>query len=171
MPLDFEPRTGSAIDQESGLVIYPPRMLPASPPEDPAHTEYQYAFYRGDERIYGLGLFGSDMGIDNGGRRELVFTLDLGRDWVLDTVFEFKRLLGNDDDDFVFLKGLARGLVSVFEGRTDNDEDTRHVAVADAALLAGRGIPVPESTRRSSATGIVLAEAFVPAHIDGSEAP
>lgn len=171
MPLDFEPRTGSAIDLESGIVIYAPRMLPASPPEDPGRAEYQYAFYRGDDRIYGLGLFGSDMTVDKAGRRERVFTLDLARGQVLEMVFEFKRILENEDDDFVFLAGLARGLVAVFGNRPDDDADMRYVAVTDAALLAERGIRIPESVLQSVGDGIVLAETLVPARVVVGEGP
>lgn len=171
MSLDFVPMRGSAVDLQRGLVIYPPRMLPASPPEDPALTEYQYAFYRGDDRIYGLGLFGSDLVVENEAQRELVFTLDLRRDGVLDAVLEFKRILGNDDEEFAFLKGLARGLVAVFERRADNDEPVRYVAVTDAAMLASRGIQVPDSAWTPSATEIVLAETRVPAHGYVGEVP
>jgi hypothetical protein len=132
------------------LTIYPPRLLPASPPVDPDGTEYQYAIFLDGKRFYGIGLNGSDAVVDKDGRRERVFLLDLGPDWVLDTVLRLKHMLEDDADDFDFLRGLARGLVGVFESRTDNDDDTRYLAVANAAALAARHC---RDRRRSAPAG------------------
>lgn len=83
MPLNFEPRHGSAVDERNGIVITAPRVLPASPPEDPSHIEYQYLIHVHGERVDGLGLFGSDEFQGEGSLRERRFTLDLSRDWVI----------------------------------------------------------------------------------------
>lgn len=170
MSLDFKSQLGSAVDSSTGLVIYTPRMLPASPPESPDHTEYQYPLYLGGKRVYGLGLNGSDAVMEKVGRREWISKLDLGRDWVLDAVFEFKRMLGSGDGDFLFLQGLARGLVGVFEKDTNRGYDFRYLALTDAALLAQRGIAVPDDVARLPNGEVVLAEAFMPVHIDGVDA-
>jgi len=168
MSLDFKPQLGSVVDSATGLTIYEPRLLPASPPADPDGTEYQYAIFLDGKRFYGIGLYGSDAVVDKEGRRQRVFLLDLGPGWVLDTVFELKNMLEDDDDDFAFLRGLARGLVGVFESRTDNDDDTRYLAVAGAAALAARGIAVPAGATRLPGGEVLLAESFVPAHADGN---
>lgn len=168
MPLNFKPQRGSAIDINNGLVIYRPRILPAEAPDD---IEYQYAIYRDDQPYDGLGLFGTDAITNETEHLQRVFTLDLGRDWVLDSIFGFKRALGSEDEDIDFLRGLARGLVAVFESRTDNDEELCYVAVTKAVLLIERGIPLPDDLKRSATGEIVLAEVIVPAHADGSNTP
>ena len=167
MPLDFKPQLGSVVDPGTGLTLYRPRLLPASPPADPDGTEYQYAIFLDGEHFYGIGLYGSDAVVDKDGRRERVFLLDLGPDWVLDAVFRLKHMVEDDDDDFDFLRGLARGLVGVFESRTDNDDDTRYLAVTGAAALAARGIAVPAGALCLPGGEVLLAESFVPAHADG----
>lgn len=168
MSLDFQPRQGSAVDPGTGLTLYPPRLLPASPPESPDDTEFQYAIFRDGKRFYGLGLVGSDAMVDKDGRREHLFLLDLSPVWVLDTVLELKRMLEDGSDDYAFLRGLARGLVAVFESRTDNDDDTRYLALIDPIALAERDIAVPADAARLPGGELLLAEAFVPAHADGS---
>ena len=164
MPLDFKPQLGSAVDPGTRLTIYEPRMLPASPPADPDGTEYQYAIFLDGKRFYGIGLNGSNAVVNKDGRRERVFLLDLG----LDMVFRLKHMVEDYDDDFDFLRGLARGLVGVFESRTDNDDDTRYLAVTGAAALAARGIAVPAGALRLPGGEVLLAESFVPGHADGS---
>jgi hypothetical protein len=162
MSLNFKSQLGGAIDSGTGLTIRPPRMLPASPPRYPDEVEYQYTFYRGGEPYDGLGLFGTDVVVEKNGHRECVSTLDLGSDQLLNSVFRLKRDLG-DDDDFAFLQGLAYGLIAVFENHSDSD-DGRYVVVTNAALLAARGITVPDSAARLDSGQIVLAEIFAPAH-------
>ena len=162
MPLNFKAQLGEAVDLDTGLSILSPRMLPASPPANPNDTEYQYTFYRDGESYDGLGLFGTDVVIEKDGRREGVSTLNLDREWLLDSVFRLKRDLGDDGDDFAFLQGLAYGLIAVFENHSDSD-DGRYVVVTDAALLAARGINVPNGVTRLNSGQIVLAEIFAPA--------
>lgn len=129
MPLNFEPRPGSAVDIINNITIPQPRILPASFPEDPSHTEYQYAIYKNDTRIDGLGLFGSDWLLEKDRRREGVFSLDLGREWVLDSIFRFKEKINDKCDDFDFLKSLACGLLLPYQNRDDNDDDVRYLAL------------------------------------------
>ena len=169
MPLDFKPQPGSAVDPGTGLTIHAPRMSPAPPPADAGHTEYQYNFRFDGQWFYGIGLNGSDEVVERAGRREWMFRLDLGRDWVLDTVFELKRMLGNSDEDFVFLQGMAQGLVRVFEKDTNHDYDFRYLALTDAGLLAQRGIMVLGEVARLPTGEIVLADVFVPAQAEGDD--
>jgi hypothetical protein len=169
MPLNFEPRLGSAVDTATGLTIYAPRILPASPPEDPEHTEYQYSFYLHGKRIDGLGFFGTKLIKKKLGHLERIFELDLGRDWVLDSVFEFKKTLDDEGDNFVFLQSLARGLVGVFEKDSDADDDFRYLAMTNANLLERRGIVVPNYIVRLAGNEIILAEIFVAANSNGED--
>lgn len=164
MPLNFKSQPGSAVDLDAGLAIYRPRMLPASPPDDPNDVELQYLFYRNDDRFYGLALSASDEMVDKGGRWEQVFTLDLSNRHALEAVFKFKKLLGDESDDFSFLRGLAQGLVTVFESRTDNSDDVRYLAVTKAPSLIGCGITLPAEQKQIDGNKIILAEAFVAAH-------
>ncbi|WP_312369110.1 hypothetical protein [Stenotrophomonas sp.] len=177
MPLNFEPHLDSAVDNSNGLWIPQPQMVPASPPEDPSHNEYRYAIYRGEERIAGIGCFGADLQVRSAGQRERVFTLDLGRDWVLDAVLELKRTLNSDESDFEFLRGLAKGLVSVFENRSRVAYDLRYMAITRTALLMERGIAVPAGAAASASPDIdlqgagdlLLAQVRIPARGSGEE--
>lgn len=164
----FVAAKGSAIDKENALIIYTPRMLPAQSPDN---VEYQYSFYRDDDNIDGLGFFGSGLIVNENGRAQQIFTLDLGREGVLNSIFDrLKKSLRNKDDDIRFLKYLAQGLVTVFESRTDNDNEVRYIAITRSDLLASRGINVPAELENSLSEiflpegAIILAETVVPAH-------
>lgn len=163
MPLNFTPQPGSAVDQSNGITITSPRLLPASPPEDPSHNEYQYMLYVDGVRVDGLGLFGSEGMLEVEGRRERVFTLDIRRDWVLDSIFGFKQALGNTDDDLTFLIGLTQGLVMANMDQSSSKYGIRYLAITRHEALARRGIDHPQAELPSLAGEIVLAEAFVPA--------
>jgi hypothetical protein len=165
MPLNFEPRPGSAVDEGNGIVITAPRVLPASPPEDPTHTEYQYLFHVHGERVDGLGLFGSDEIQDRSGMPERKFTLDLSRDWVLKSALSFKESIGNTDGDFTFLQGLAQGLIMANMDESSSKYSIRYVAVTTHEALARCGITPIAVDSDSVESGIVLAEARVPARI------
>ena len=165
MPLHFVPQRGAAVDRETGLTIYAPRMLPASFPENPEHTEYQYNLHRNGDRFYGLGLCGTNKAHNHEGKRELLYTLDLGRDWIFDSVFGLKRELANDEDDFTFLRNIAQGLIAVFYF-DNNDYGCHYCAYSDATVLTNYGICIPDNVEQKSKGEIVLAEEFVPAHIE-----
>lgn len=165
MPFNFTPQPGSAVDQSNGIVITSPRLLPASPPEDPSHNEYQYMFYVDGVRVGGLGLFGSETMVEAEGRRERVFTLDISRDWVLDSIFGFKRTLSNTDDDLTFLTGLAQGLVMANMDQSSGKYGFRYLAITKHEVLARYGISHFQERLPLVAGEILLAEAFVPASV------
>lgn len=166
MPLNFTPQPGSAVDQGNRIVITSPRLLPASPPEDPSHDEYQYMFYVDGVRVDGLGVYGSEAIIEADGGRERVFTLDLGRDWVMESIFGFKRILGNTDEDLAFLVGLAQGLVMANMDQSSSKYSIRYVAVATDDALSRRGINLSQMNLPSEAGRIVLAEGRIPVRAD-----
>jgi hypothetical protein len=166
MPLNFTPQPGSAVDQGNRIVITSPRLLPASPPEDPSHNEYQYLFYVDGVRVDGLGLFGSEAMVEAEGGRERVFTLDIGRDWVLESIFSFKRTLGNTDDDLTFLIGLSQGLVMANMDESSGKYSIRYVAVTTDEALSRRGIDGSRTNLPFVAGHIVLAEGYVPVRAD-----
>lgn len=170
MPLHFESNVGSAIDRNSGLTIYPPRIVPASPPEDPNHDEYQYGLYRNGERIDGLAVFVTDESIERAGDRERIFTLDLGRDWVLDSILSLKKSLHSDDDDFDFLQGLAKGLLLVYQTRPKLTYKVRYIAITSKSMLDKHGI-APSRTNTSIDLSkfddqILLSELFISARAE-----
>lgn len=166
MSFDFKSRSRSSFDEESGVSIPQPRMLPASCAGSDDNIEYQYSFFLDGKDIGGLGLLGTCGFTERQGRREQLFTLDLGREGVLRSALGFRETLGNSDDEFVFLRGLAQGLVMAYAGRTDNDDDVRYVAIADADSLARAGMHIPDDVISWVEGVILLAEAYVPAHID-----
>lgn len=166
MSLNFEPKERCAFDRGSRVLITPPRILPASPPEDSSHTEYQYMFHRDDERIGGLGLFGTDVVAEIEGRRERVTTLDLGRDWVLQSVLGFKQTLADTGDEFLFICGLARGLAIADMGDRDSEYDLRCVAVTKSDVLGRMGIAIPDGVVQGPEGEVVLAEVRLLASVD-----
>ncbi|MGV8960049.1 MAG: hypothetical protein ACOH1V_06645 [Stenotrophomonas sp.] len=162
MPLAFERQPGSAVDRQRGVTITAPRVLPASPPEDPSHTEYQYLFYLNGQRIDGLGLFGTEQMIETQNGPERVFTLDLGRDWVLKSILDFKQTLNNTDDDLAFLQGLSQGLVLANMDHSSTRYAVRYLAVTTNEALAHNGIATKELFASHGQVSVVLADAFNP---------
>lgn len=165
MPLNFEPRPGSAVDESNGILINAPRVLPASPPEDPTHTEYQYFLHVHGQRVDGLGLFGSDEFQGEGDARERRFTLDMSRDWVLKAALAFKESIGNVDEDFTFLQGLAQGLVMANMDESSSKYSIRYVATTTREALVRCGINPVAPNFDERGFGIVLAEARVPVRV------
>lgn len=162
MPLAFERQPGSAVDRQSGVTITAPRVLPASSPEDPSHTEYQYLLYLNGRRVDGLGLFGTEQLIETQNGPERVFTLDLGRDWVLKSILGFKRKLNNSDDDLAFLHSLSQGLVLANMDHSSTRYAVRYVAVTTNEALARNGIVTKDLPRPHGEVRVVLADAFNP---------
>lgn len=117
MPLDFKPVVSSAVDEQSGVSIPQPRMLPATLPDGRNGIEYQYVFRLKDERIGALGIFGSEVALEGAGRREWLYTLDLTQDAAFKALFRFKQAIGNTDEDFDFIRDVACGLVNFFAGQ------------------------------------------------------
>lgn len=164
MPIDFKPVVSSAIDEQSGVSIPQPRMLPATLPDGRNGIEYQYVFRLNDERIGALGIFGSEVALEESGRREWLYTLDLSQDAAFKALFRLKRAIGNTDGDFDFIRDVACGLVNVFAGQRSNSEAQRNVVVTTVEALARHGIGVPEAVHPLPGGTIVLANVLVPAH-------
>lgn len=158
MPLHFQAKSDSSFDPVSGVTIPEPRILPGKLPDGSAVTEYQYAFYRGDARIGGLGFNGPDMSVEVDGMAERVFIFDLGHDWLIKSMLEFKEIIENQDDDYTFLRGLAQGLVLAYAGQTDNEENLRYIATTTPVALVGAGVPPSVETAMKPQGPIVLAE-------------
>jgi len=114
--------------------------------------------------IGGLGFFGTDAEVETDGLKEWVFTLDLGHDWLVSSMVEFKQTLGDTDDDFTFVRCLANGLVMAYAGQVDNEDNLRYVAVTTSAALAQAGVEMPGGTDVTGDGVIVLAQVVVPAH-------
>ncbi|WP_266171702.1 hypothetical protein [Dyella subtropica] len=164
MPLHFEAANGSAIDHQHGLEVFQPRMEPT---ENQGEVEYQYWIFRGESQ-YSLGCFGTFNSIKNEGRNVDVFTLNLGQNWVIESIFKTKDRLNILGDKFSFLVGLSEGLVRVFQSRRDNDNEVRYLALSQEAVLHDHGIAIPDGLLRLPNGDIVLAEVTVPAHPSAS---
>jgi hypothetical protein len=136
--------------------------------EDSTKTEYQYSFYLDGKFFHGLELDSTDVFVDEMGRQKWIFMLNLWHDKILASIFKFKQIINNDDDELLFLQELARGLVGVFEKDARNDYDMHYLALTDAAVLTHRGITVPDNIDRLSTGKIVLAETFIYARTNGS---
>lgn len=165
MSIDFKPRERSAFDENSGISVLRPRMLPASIPGRTDAIEYQYSFRRDGQSIGALGFFGTEEKIEKGARREWVYTLDLSPEAVLEDVLRFKKSIGNNDRDSEFVQSIALGLVSAFAGQTTNADDLRYVASTKADALARLGIAIPDGVTSLPDGSIILADVLVPAHV------
>lgn len=162
MPFYFQPFSHSAVDPVNDVSVLRPRILPTTLMNGDAGTEYQYSFYRGDDRIGGLGLIGADEVIERGGFREHVFWLDLTHDQVIRLLLDYKQDLGATDEDFAYLRGIAHGLVMAFAGGTDNEENLRYVAVTSIEALSAAGVLFSDETSTREDGSLVLAEVAVP---------
>lgn len=158
MTLHFVAAHGSSVDRANALVIYEPRIEAGPAPDE---VEYQYAIYQNENTRDGLGLFGLNVVIEEGGQNVRVFTLDLGQPQVLESTLKLKQRLAIEGDDFDFIHGLAEGLVRVFESRTDNREAVRYVALTQDAALQAKGVAVPDGLPRLPDGQIILAETDV----------
>lgn len=164
MTIDFRPRGTSSFDQQSGVHIPLPRMLPHTFVDGREGVEYQFSFRRGDERLDGLGVFGTEQVIENHGQQEWLYTIDLSSESALKSMLRSRDSIGATDDDITYICGLARGLVNVFAGQDDNTENLLYVAFTSAEALSSLGIPVPGNSQNLADGAIVLAEVRVPAH-------
>lgn len=165
MPLNFQPASHSAIDPVRDISIPRPRILPTTLRDGTPGTEYQYAIYRGDQRIGGLGFEGSDEIVQKPGCQEWVFTFDLCREQTIRSMLTLKAELDAGAGDFQFLQDIAQGLVMAYAGRTDNEEGLRYRAVTSVEALQTTAVAVPEDLSAfAEQRAVVLAEAVVPGH-------
>lgn len=164
MPIDFKPVVSSAFDEQSGISIPQPRMLPTTLPDGRNGIEYQYVFRLKDKRIGALGIFGHEVIFKESGRRVRMFTIDLSQDAEYKALFRFKQTIGNVDSDFDFIRDVACGLVNVFAGMKTNDDEQRHVVVTTIEALGRHGVGVPDGVHPLPDGMIVLASVVVPAH-------
>lgn len=163
MPIRFKPVENTAFDPESGVTISFPRILPATADDGSDANEYQYMFSRDQQRVGATGFFGTEQVIERNGSREVRYTLELSPEQVLDSILRLQKVLGNSDDKFSFICGVAEGLVNVFFGQPGNPESRRYVAIAKADEMLRMGISLPESSIRLSNDWLVLAELHLPA--------
>lgn len=164
MPLSFQPRSHSSYDPTSDVSIPRPRILPTTLANGEGGTEYQYSFFRGEDRIGGLGFDGPDVVVETEGCREWVFTFDLTREQTIQSMLRSKEDFGSTDEDLTFLRGLAQGLVLAYAGRTDNEDNLRYVAVTSVEALDQADVHITGAIPVLSDGRVVLAEAAVPAH-------
>lgn len=164
MPFNFEPQEKSAVDEQSGISILRPRMLPDDQSDGSVGIEYQYTFRRNGMTAGAMGLFGKEALISTNGGRERRYTLDLGPDWVLEDMLKLKESLGSSDEPFAFVQSLAQGLVNSFAVQTGNLEDLRYVAFTRADALTRVAVPIPEGTPILDDGVIILASVFIRAH-------
>lgn len=160
----FQPQLRSSFDPIHRVSIPQPRTIPAALPDGQQGTEYQCAFIRDGRAIGGLGFFGTDAEVEAAGLKEWVFTLDLGHDWLVSSMLEFKQTLGDTDGDFAFVRSLANGLVMAYAGQVDNEDNLRYVAITTSEAMAQAGVEIPGGTHVAAGDVIVLAQVVVPAH-------
>jgi hypothetical protein len=163
MPFQFQAKPYSSLDPISETEIPRPRIGPTILADGRHGTEYQFAIYRGDSRVGGVGFDGWDETTQNEGHPVHCFVFDLRHAQVIHAMLAYKQTLGNTDDDFTYLKGLAQGFALSFAGRTDNDEPLRYLAVTSSQALIEAQVLVPAGVVTLADGSIVLASVEVPA--------
>jgi hypothetical protein len=167
MPLHFEAAHGSSIDRVNGLEIFRPRLVPR--PEKDA-IAYEYALYKGDVR-HSISCIGMHVEVEEEDSVTDLFTLELSEGWILLSIAKLKKDLAIDGDEFTFVKGLAEGLVRVFQSRITIARPTRYVALADLTSLTAHGLTPSRDLHRLSNGQIILAEVALPSSPLGSTSP
>lgn len=133
-PLHFQPHTGCAVDEQNRLTIYRPRLADAVAPYD---IEYQYSIFRDEKPFEGIGLFVTDSWARDRTGAERVFAIDMTTPQALSSAFALKASFGIECDNLTFLRGLAYGLVAVFQSRRDNAYPVRYIALGDDVATDG----------------------------------
>lgn len=162
MSIKFQPRESSSFDPSSGIWMSEPRILPATLRNGEEGTEYQYSFFRGDQRIGGLGFNGPDFISEADGKREWVFIMDLGKEQTIRSMLSYKADFRDDGDNLSYLRQLAEGLVLAYAGRDDNEDNLRYVATTTSAALEAAGVQGADGEADGNGV-IVLAEIAIPA--------
>jgi len=163
-PLHFQPQLGSAVDEENRIAIYRPRLVPAEPPYD---IEYQYLIFKDDKRFEGIALFVTDSWAKGRNSPEQIFVIDLATAQAIESALDVKSSLGLVEDDLTFLRELSRGLVAVFQSRTDNANVVRYIVVTSVKALIARGVNDTSHLEVLEDGRAILAQIVVPAN--GSE--
>ncbi|MGV8960052.1 MAG: hypothetical protein ACOH1V_06660 [Stenotrophomonas sp.] len=164
MPFHFQAKPYSSFDPISGTSIPRPRVGPTVLGNGRRGTEYQFSFYRGEERVGGVGFEGWDEIVEIDGHPVRCFFFDLRQVHVINALLSYRPVLGETDDDFNFLQVLAQGFVLSYAERIDNDEDLRYLAVTSSDVLSESGVLVPDSIIKQASDIIELASIEVPAH-------
>lgn len=160
-PLRFQPQLGSAVDEENRIAIYRPRLVPAEAPYD---IEYQYLIFKDDKRFEGMSLFATDSWARVRNSSEQIFVIDLATAEAIDSALDVKSSLGLVEDDLTFLRELSRGLVAVFQSRTDNANVVRYIVVTSVRALVARGVRDTSHLEVLEDGRAILAQALVPAN-------
>ncbi|AWH16237.1 hypothetical protein C1922_02285 [Stenotrophomonas sp. ZAC14D2_NAIMI4_7] len=162
MPFHFHANPYSSLDPVSETRIPRPRIEPTVLADGRRGTEYQFAIYRGETRVGGVGFNGWNETSQDSGGPVHSFVFDLRQPQVIHAMLSYKQRLGSLDDDFTYLQGLAQGFAMSFAGRTDNDEVLRYLAVTSRQALMESHVPAPANFTEGDDGSIVLASIDVP---------
>jgi hypothetical protein len=166
LPINFKPLKSSAEDLGNGLFIPAPRSDRIVLADGQDGIEYLYSFLWNDQRVGALALSGSITESEEAGNRTLHFMLDFTDQYVFGSISKLKQAIGNQDDDFSFIRDIARGLLCVFVDRVDNANAHIRVIYTSVEALSRHGVALPADVLPAADGTIVLAEVFVPAHAE-----
>ena len=166
MPMTFIPHESSAFDEGSAVSILRPRIAPE---DNEKRIEYQYTFLKGDERIGGIGLGGSQSIITKNGNRTWEFRIEITHKSEIEMLLNFKKKINNKDDEIDFIKSMANGLIAAFESRQDADMSYRYLVLTTPWALAQNNIPCRGQADQEMASTFILAESNIPARTMGNQ--
>lgn len=164
MSINFRAIGSSAWDEESGILIPTPRMEPATLADGAEGVEWQYEFSRNRGSIGSTFVRSTRRFVDDSQGGAWVFAFDLTAGREINAILDLKKEFSSLDDDFSFIRDIAKGLLTVFAGTTDNLDAQRRLMFTTVEALAYCGVHVAPEAAPDADGRIVLAELFVPAH-------
>ncbi|WP_223484527.1 hypothetical protein [Stenotrophomonas indicatrix] len=130
-----------------------------------APAEYEYVFFRNDERVAFAGAHsGPDWCIETDGQREHIYSLDMTHPNYLRNLLTKKSDLGSADSDSLFLRRIAYALLQAAAPETRGKYQKRFLVITTIEALTVAGISATEYQDLISFNGyLVLASLLTPA--------
>lgn len=153
MPSTFYPDARSEAEMQNAVRVSLARLQGGGP----SPAEYEYVFYRNDERI---GIAGVCGGLDWYSRKEVcredIYSLDFTHPQSLRCLLKEKSALGSTEDDFSYLRRIVHALLAAAGSGVWSGNTVRYVALTTHDALAGAGVPANAHHVLDSLDGYLL---------------
>lgn len=161
MPTTFHPDPMAEAKLQNAITVILSRLEAGGT----APAEYQFVFYRDNERVSSAGAHsGPDWRIETDGKRENISSLDMTHPNSLRILLTKKSDLGSGDSDSSFLRRIACALLQAAGPETGGKYQERFVALTTIEALTAVGISATEYHDLASLEGyLVLASLLTPA--------
>lgn len=163
MPINFITVGTSAFDEESGIIIPAPRAEPFALEDGTELIEYQYTAFREREPFGRFSICGTRSLVNESQGRAWVYFFHLTEESGLGSILNLRERFATHDDEYSFLRGMAKASLGVFTGMRGKVDAQRMSIVTTLTALMRRGIHVPPEVVPDPEGRILLAEVLVPA--------